>query len=53
MAKYSVTIKNNINEVRVYTTTANDMNSALEKVGRTYRFTTDNLPIVEVKVKEI
>ena len=53
MTKYSVTIKNNINEVRVYTTIANDMDSALEKVGRQYRFLTDNLPIVEVNIKEI
>lgn len=49
--KYSVTIKNNINEVRTYTTEASNRDEALAKVGRTYRFTTDNLPIVEVMIK--
>lgn len=53
MKKYSVTIKNNIKEVRVYTTTANNVDDALAKVERQYRFTTDNLPIVEVEIKEI
>lgn len=51
--KYSVTIKNDINEVRTYTTEATSADEALAKVGRTYRFTTDNHHIIEVIIKEI
>lgn len=51
--RYSIKIKNNINEVRIYTTVARDAEEALEKGTNTYRFTTDNLPIVEATVKEI
>lgn len=51
--KYSIKIKNNINEVRIYTTVARNIEEALEKSTNTYRFTTDNLPIVETIVKEI
>ncbi len=49
--RYTVTIKNNINEVRTYTTLAMDRDEAITKASRTYKFTTDNLPIVEIEVK--
>ena len=51
--RYSVTIKNDINEVRTYTTEATSIDEALAKVGRTYRFTTENHHITEVIIKEI
>ena len=49
--RYTVIIKNNINEVRTYTTVAMNKDEAITKASRTYKFTTDNLPIVEIKIK--